>query len=167
MYEARKIANFLLQEFDSRDHALTNMKINKLLYFIQGWGYARLNRKIIRNHFVAWEYGPVVRSVFDAFKHFGSEPITEPAKFLNYETGYLEFIACDTIDEESLRLIRKVIPYYIVKSTSELVRLTHCPGGPWDAVRTASSNRQTMFDRIPDEFISRYFKREFGGVSEN
>jgi uncharacterized phage-associated protein len=167
LYEARKIANFLLQEFDAHAFDVSNMKINKILYFIQGWGYVLLDRKLIRNHFVAWEYGPVVRSVYDSFKEFEHRPITKPACYLNYETGNLEAVSFKDVDEHCVRLIRKIAPYYIAKSTSELVAMSHSAGGPWDTARKARLGEQHIFQRIPDEHISIYFKKEFGASNRN
>jgi uncharacterized phage-associated protein len=55
MYEARKICNFLLANFDAVEFDLTNLRINKLLFFIQA---GALPEGLIRNHFEAWQYGP-------------------------------------------------------------------------------------------------------------
>ncbi|WP_428988964.1 Panacea domain-containing protein [Methylocapsa aurea] len=167
MYEARKIANFLLQKFDARTFDISNMKMNKLLYFIQGWGYVILDRKIIRNHFVAWEYGPVIRSIYESFKEFEAQPISAPAKFLNYETGKLEDVAFDELDHECVELVMKILPFYVEKSASELVAMTHVPGGPWESIYKLTAGRQPIFQHIPDDLISTYFKTEFGGTKRH
>ncbi len=143
------------------------MKLNKILYFVQGWGYVLLDRKLIRNHFVAWEYGPVIRSVYDTFKAFEYRPITKPACYLNYETGKLEVVSFEDVDEDCVGLIRKIAPYYLARSTSELVAVSHSVGGPWDTVRKFAKGEQHIFHRIPDEHITIYFKRAFGASNRN
>jgi uncharacterized phage-associated protein len=44
-------------------------------------------RPLIKNEFEAWENGPVVKVVRDAFKSFGGKKITSRAKKFNLYTG--------------------------------------------------------------------------------
>jgi hypothetical protein len=40
-YEARKLSNLILSEFDADQYELTNLRLNKLLFLIHGWARAR------------------------------------------------------------------------------------------------------------------------------
>jgi len=68
MYEARKVCNFLLANFDAVEFDITNLRINKLLFFLQVAALRQMPEGLIRNHFEAWQFGPVIRPVFDAFR---------------------------------------------------------------------------------------------------
>src|SRR5580698_7043427 len=57
MYEARKNCNYLLTRYDAETYDLTNLRLNKLLYFIHGWSLASRTRGLVRNHFEAWKLG--------------------------------------------------------------------------------------------------------------
>lgn len=161
MYDARKISNLLMSEFDAQQWDLSNLKLNKILFFIQGWAFVRLDRKVIKNHFVAWQHGPVVKSIWQEFQQFGSSPITEQAKYLNYSSGNLEVVSFVDVDQETRTLIQAVAPFYLKKSASELRALTHLPSTPWDMVRRQLAG-PSLSDKIPDNLISSYFKSEFG-----
>ena len=38
-YEARKVCNFILAHYDAQEFDLTNLRLNKLLYFIHGCSF--------------------------------------------------------------------------------------------------------------------------------
>ena len=162
MYEARKIANYLLWRFDAQEFSISNMKMNKLLYFVQGWGYVIEDKALIRNHFVAWEYGPVIKSIYDEFKHYVASPIAQPAKFMNYKSGVVEIVPFDDLDETCINVIEKIAPFYVEKTAAELSTITHKPGGPWETVRKSTGNEAALLQRIPNALISECFRSEFG-----
>jgi uncharacterized phage-associated protein len=47
---------------------LSPLHLQKLLYYCQGWGLALLGRPLFCQPLYAWQYGPVVRDVYDLFK---------------------------------------------------------------------------------------------------
>ena len=157
MYEARKICNFLLAQHDAQRLDLTNLRLNKLVFFIHALSLATRKDGLVRNHFEAWQYGPVVRPVFDAFKSYGDHWVTEPAKFLDYATGQLVPIPFDDITAADAQTINEVFAQYSRFSTGQLVALSHEPGGPWDLVYRAHLADNTASPRIPNELIRRHF----------
>jgi uncharacterized phage-associated protein len=84
-YDAVAVANYLvsrdLAEHD-RKPTLTNMALQKILYFAEGRYLAGHDQPLFENPIEAWDYGPVVPDVYHAFKSYGSKPITAPAKTL-------------------------------------------------------------------------------------
>lgn len=162
MYEARKICNFLLARTDAR-FDLTNLRLNKLLYFIHGWSLTSRQEGLIRNHFLAWKLGPVIRPVFDTFKVYGESRITEPARYLDYLSGQDQPIAYDDIKAEDAEIISRVFSSYDRFSTGQLVEKSHEPGGPWDTVYRAWSKDNRLNLRIPNELIRKHFLTEAGG----
>jgi|ERR1700722_13820473 uncharacterized phage-associated protein len=157
MYEARKVCNYLLARYDAQRLDLTNLRLNKLLFFIHAASLSTRNDGLIRNHFEAWQFGPVIRPVFDAFKKHGDHWVTEPAKFLDYATGELKPIPFDDISSTDTHAIDQAFAEYSRFSTGQLVALSHEPGGPWDLVYRASLADATASPRIPNELIRRHF----------
>jgi uncharacterized phage-associated protein len=51
MYEARKVCNYLLARYDAQRLDLTNLRLNKLLFFIHAASLSTRNDGLIRNHF--------------------------------------------------------------------------------------------------------------------
>lgn len=157
MYEARKICNFLLARYDARQFQLTNLRINKLLYFIHAESLAHRPHGFVRNHFEAWQYGPVIRPVFDAFKVHGESFITAPASYLDYASGQQLPISYDDVTESDRDLIQITFDRYSRLSTGQLVSLSHEKDGPWDTVYKAHLADKALSPRIPNELIRQHF----------
>jgi uncharacterized phage-associated protein len=160
MYEARKIANLLISRFDVGAINLTNLRLNKLLYFIHGHSLLERKNGLVRNHFEAWPYGPVVRVVYDAFKKFGDKIISEPASFLDYATGEHRPIPFDEITPDDTKFIANVCRTYAEFSTARLVALSHQRGGAWDTIFAGHSKNEQLALRISDDLILRDFLNE-------
>jgi uncharacterized phage-associated protein len=163
MYEARKICNFLIARSDTHQFPLTNLRLNKLLYFIHGWGLTSRPDGLVRNHFIAWAHGPVVRPVYDAFKPFGEDPITEPAKYLDYITGQNRAVAYDDISPADAAVIDSVFESYDHFTTGQLYAMAHVVGGPWHIVYSAWAKDNRANLRIPNDLIRTHFLNEAGG----
>lgn len=56
---------------------LTNLHIQKLLYFVQGWTLAEWDRPMFSDPLEAWTHGPVVRSVWKRYEKFGKRPVED------------------------------------------------------------------------------------------
>jgi uncharacterized phage-associated protein len=134
MYEARKICNYLLAHFDAAAFDLTNLRINKLLFFIHAESLSLRPEGLIRNHFEAWQYGPVLRPVFDAFKIYGDAPIAGPAQYLDYASGKRMPVPHEDIQPSDIEIIVREFRKYSRFSTGQLVSLSHEKDGPWDMV---------------------------------
>jgi uncharacterized phage-associated protein len=160
MYEARKICNCLLARYDSKRHDLTNLRLNKLLFFIHGESLKIRPNGLIRNHFEAWQFGPVIRSVFDTFKVYGDNIITMPAYYLDYASGKEVPIPYDDISQSDVRIIEQAFDEYSRLSTGQLVALSHESGGPWDLVYGAILSDRSQSALIPNELIRRHFTGE-------
>lgn len=59
----------------SRTGQISTMKLQKLLYYCQGWSLAWDGTPLFSNKFEAWANGPVVRDVFD--RHRGRFVVTD------------------------------------------------------------------------------------------
>jgi uncharacterized phage-associated protein len=164
MYEARKICNFLLTHFDAQEYELTNLRLNKLLYFIHGWALTRRLDGLVRNHFEAWKLGPVIKPVFDTFKVFGDKRIQGLAEHLDYASGQKRPVSFDEITGADAEIITSVFESYARYKTGELVALSHEEGGPWHVVYTAWANDNRLSPRIPNELIRAYFIGERSNI---
>jgi uncharacterized phage-associated protein len=160
MYEARKICNFLLANFDAVEFDLTNLRINKLLFFIQAGALRQFPEGLIRNHFEAWQFGPVIRPVFDAFKIHKESPITGPAQYLDYASGNRIPVPYHDIRDHHLKIIVREFENYSRFTTGQLVSLSHEPNGPWDIVYNAHLTDPTVSPRIPNQLIRQHFAGE-------
>ena len=84
MPTALDVAKYLIHLATPRDgedtDALGPMRLQKLLYYLQGWHLAAHGRRIFSDDIEAWKHGPVVREVYAHFKNCGlAIPHTEGA----------------------------------------------------------------------------------------
>lgn len=84
---------FLLLSQPSIGDGITNLKLQKLLYYAQGLHLAIHNGvPLFSEKVLAWEHGPVVENVYHDYKINGSQIIERPETKSNLEESQLEFI---------------------------------------------------------------------------
>jgi len=71
-----QVAEFLARYFERQQDKITNLKMQKLLYYAQGIGLGGFRIKLFEEDFYAWEHGPVLKSVYHKYKVLGSGPIS-------------------------------------------------------------------------------------------
>jgi len=74
-YPALAIANEFIKVARERNKQLTPMELLKLVYFAHGWYLALSGVPLINEPVQAWRFGPVIPSIYHAFKRYGSGPI--------------------------------------------------------------------------------------------
>ena len=71
------IANFFVRKGVESDNPTTILPLIKMVYISHGCNLAFYNEPLFKEPVEAWKYGPVVPSVYYAFRHNGSEKITK------------------------------------------------------------------------------------------
>ncbi|PND52553.1 MULTISPECIES: Panacea domain-containing protein [Rhodococcus] len=74
-YRAIDIARWFIAWADNIDAEVSNLKLQKLLYYAQGHRLGSVGEPLFGDELEAWAHGPVVRSVYHAFKDYGKSPI--------------------------------------------------------------------------------------------
>ncbi|HJW80238.1 MAG: type VI toxin-antitoxin system SocA family antitoxin [Microvirga sp.] len=164
-YDARAIANLILDEAEGRGLKLTNLKLQKLLFLCHALFLVQRGRPLVHGSFEAWQYGPVSREANESFRKFGRSIITERASGKNPVTGVHREIA-PPADLEARATVSRVVEFYGNWSTGQLVDLTHATNGPWDHVVRESAGRANFGLRISDRIIVERFKYLWFGVKE-
>ena len=159
MYDVRDVTNFVLDYADQRGLEISNLSLQKLLYFMHGWFFSIYDQPLIKNKFEAWQYGPVQRVIYDQFKSFGKEPIANRrAKRIDPTTGELRYIE-PHISEDHCALIRAILEKYEKYSVGQLVNESHTEDGPWEYVWNQADDVIYPGMKIPNALISDHFKR--------
>jgi uncharacterized phage-associated protein len=161
----KAIANEFLSIAEERgDETLSPMKLQKLLYFADGWMLALKDKPLFPERIHAWQYGPVIPAIYHEFKRYGKDPIRDDATEVVLENGRLE-IATPTIaradasegEKKFARdLVRRIWDVYGGYTAIRLANATHQPGTPWRQVHEEGSNNNIV---IPDNVMRDYFKQ--------
>ena len=156
MYDARAVANFLLDYADRQGMHVTLLWLLKVIYYAHGWHLNQRQQPLISQSFEAWEHGPVVRVVYDAFKGRESAPIIWRAKRFNViENRLLEIH--DDIEPVVKAFLENVIDAYAHISATDLSQATHSKGSPWDRVWNAPNGQISIGMKISNEYIRTWF----------
>ena len=140
-----------------RNIDLSNGKLQKLLFLAHAIFLVTKGRPLVHSSFEAWQYGPVSREAYDAFKSFGAGPITGYAKKRNPATGAEAEIAAPD-DLEVSDVVARVVGHYGPWAFSRLVDLTHAKNGPWDFVVKSAKSNANLGLRISDEIVRERYK---------
>ena len=70
---AQTVANHFVELLHDQG-GISNLKLQKLLYYAQAWHLALYGEPLFRDRIEAWVHGPVVPPVFGAFKHNKWQP---------------------------------------------------------------------------------------------
>lgn len=132
-YDGREIANYILDQCEKQNRPVTNLALQKILYFCHVWSLINLNRPLIKHNFEAWQYGPVLQYVYREFKQFDRQQITSRAFRVNPTSGKRE-VASYNFQEETAALLEQVVNFYSRMSASDLVNMSHADNGPWEKV---------------------------------
>ncbi len=157
MYDARVIANEVLEQAWQAGHDLTQIEIQKICYFLHGHHLMDHGQPLISSEFEAWDFGPVQRSLYDSFKKFGREPIPELATA--FDPIRREKKDLPSIEHNSVReTIAKYLPVYLDIPAFELVEMTHRPGTPWTETQRHAQTSANIGMRIDNKLIVENFE---------
>ena len=75
-FNAEDIAEYFLAQPTSRkSEEITPLKLQKLLYYAQGFTLAILGKSLFTDRIEAWRHGPVCRNVYEKYKKYSYHPL--------------------------------------------------------------------------------------------
>lgn len=119
---------------------ITNLKLQKLLYYIQGFHLAIENKRLFNEDIYAWQYGPVVPDIYHKYKDNGAEVITAITAFDFKKEKFTKF---------QIELIEEVYSVYGQFSALKLMNMTH-EEAPWKTTKIG--------ELITDKKLTSFFK---------
>lgn len=157
------IANYFIELARQHGQPLSPMKLQKLVFFAHAWWLALTGTPLIDETVEAWEYGPVIPTIYQEFKHYGKDNIKEPCRSFTFVGG--EPIAsppelpCPDSNVEAL--LNKIWEVYSKFSAFQLSNMTHIAGTPWEKRVSEIKAKQGILPKgydIPDDLIMEYFR---------
>jgi len=156
-YDVRAIANLVLDEAERAGYSVSNMKINKIVYFLHVDYLVTFGGPLVSAKIEAWEHGPVFRELYHTFKEFGEAAIDNRACVVEPTTGRRK-IAAALLDKRDFDFLRFGISRYVPMSAAALRAESHVEGGPWDQVWNHDSVANPSM-KITDESILDWYGR--------
>lgn len=140
MVTAKDVSDFFLQLSEPEvGDILSNLKIQKLVYYAQGLSLALNNEPLFEDEILAWEHGPVVENLYHQYKEYGANPIPLPQDF-----------DINKFSPEEIELLKEVYDVYGQFSAWKLRNMTHAER-PW--LETQRNNIITK-DLLKEYFLT-------------
>jgi uncharacterized phage-associated protein len=105
---------------EMRDWQISNLELQKILYVAHMVHLGRHGQPLLPETFEAWDYGPVIPSLYHQAKMFGAEPVRDVFYGVKVPDGGAE-----------LETIREVVQFLAPMTPGQLVDLTHWGDGAW------------------------------------
>jgi uncharacterized phage-associated protein len=122
MYNVLLVSKYIINHCNQRDMPISNLKLQKLLYFVQAEFLVSTGNACFPEEIEAWDFGPVVPEAYHKYKVFGSLNIPAMGHTMEFE-----------IAEQARRLIDGIVDALAQYPASQLVEITHRQR-PWKAV---------------------------------
>lgn len=148
-YSADTIAEWFIAWAGAEDADLSNLKLQKLLYYAQGHYLAQTGEPLFRETMQAWSHGPVVPSVYRQYKSFGSGDVRPVHEF-----------DWDQVDDETTQFLIQVWNTYGGYGAWKLRNMTHNER-PW----VEHFRPGEMFIEIPTEDVRSFFRSRLASNS--
>lgn len=142
MATASRIAKYIVKEALKRKMPVTNLKLQKLLYFVQGVHLFMHEKVAFPDEIIAWQYGPVVKDVYYEYSIYGANdiiPIDKNEKII--------------LSMRLKKLVSFVLDDLLRYSDIALVKETKKEGSPWSQV--------SLNEVIDEKDIYEYFLKNY------
>lgn len=149
MIEYNKLANYVIMRCNKENKEISNLKLQKMVFYCQAYHIARYRERLIDNQFEAWRHGAVLPALYDDYSYLGYSNIHKyneveynnmRSEFGEYLTGFLD----------------KIIDKYSVLTPSEIRELNHREE-PWIEAREGYEPEERCNEEIKEEIIYRYY----------
>ena len=135
---AVEIANFFIR---SGQGEYSPLKIQKLIYIASLLHIRRFGKSLVRESFQAWEYGPVISTLYHKLKQYGRLHVRRPIK--TYDPAVLS--------DDQIEILKLVDESFGCMPPSKLVRITHDKDGAWAKNYVAGAKVSIPEEDIIDE----------------
>lgn len=114
MLKAQDIANYFLFKAEQDEELISNLKLQKLIYYAQGLHLAFNGSPLFNEKIKAWRYGPVVEELYFLYKRYGAGGIPADKSFKP-----------KNIDKKTREFLGEVYTVFGQFSAMRLMDLTH------------------------------------------
>lgn len=153
MFSPKAIANYFLDLAAASGQSITPMKLQKLVYYAHGWYAGYTQQPLINEPVEAWQYGPVIPSLYHEFKRFGSGTIKGKATDFDSQ-GFGE--VPPPSDPNIRAFLENVWKSYGRYTGIALSEMTHSADSPWHETWVKCAGMKGV--DIPFSSIAEHFK---------
>lgn len=141
IYPAEGIAKYIIWHEWEAKRPVSNLRLQKLLYFIQAYFIIIKNEPLFKDKIYGWECGPVVLEIYEKYRKYGSMIIQN-----------IEAYSDPPIFKKDKELIDLMLEECASKSNTELLNIT-LNQLPWRMANAGyTANREITIDSMKKYF---------------
>jgi len=141
------VADYFLAFANETGDPITNLKLQKLVYYAQAWHLANYSKPLFKDDFEAWVHGPVIPALYFAYQEYGPSPIKSDERMKDVEKRF-------TL--EAMELLQEVAEVYMPHGAYHLERMTH-QEDPWNNARGHCEPDEKCENIISKESMEKYY----------
>lgn len=154
-YSVNDVADSILLKLNAdEDCYVVNLKLQKLVYYVQAWNFGKNGDAFVTGDFEAWVHGPVHRELYDRFKDTKSL-----YSFIGKE-DVKDDEAINKLSEEDSEFIDLILDNYASFNASDLERMTH-KEEPWIKARNGKGPLERCTNPISKESMIEYYGKKW------
>ncbi|MGL6168774.1 MAG: Panacea domain-containing protein [Fusobacteriaceae bacterium] len=147
------ICRFIVNYSNKNSYGVSNLKLQKLLYFVQAKFLLETDKPCFEEKIEAWDYGPVVPEAYHEFKEYGGMNIPTIHRYKSsIQKSEIEFDEKIIISESRDKII-SVLDFFENYTAGNLIDITH-KQDPWKNAYIST------FKIIENDSIKRYFNEQ-------
>lgn len=133
-YDALDVACYIINYCNYNDMEITNLRLQKLLYFVQAASFSERKQEFFHNDIEAWTYGPTIREVYKEYSRYMGNHIYPTTIYKVFRKGVIgvDYVVYNesVFKKKDKVLIMAVIEVLKDKTTYELVEISRRQS-PW------------------------------------
>ena len=114
-----ELSRYIIRRYNSNMHEITNLKLQKILYYIQGYFFKLKSKPAFNEEIYSWPYGPVVKEIYFEYSGNGADSISLSDGDMSIQTDL------NDVNKLDKKLINQIINKSYAYSAFDLVKKTH------------------------------------------
>lgn len=148
----QEVARYFIAVANTTGDWMTNLRLQKLVYYAQAWHLAIFERPLFAGTFEAWIHGPVLPELYREYRQYGSMPIDAPDLDEAWLTRFRQ-----AHDPEVVEFLDQVVDSYMGFTAYELERMTH-QEDPWRVARGTLAPDAPSSNPIREDLMAQYYR---------
>lgn len=153
MYDALDVSRYIINYSNEKEYGISNLKLQKILYLVQAYFLTSTegHRPCFADPIEAWNFGPVVPTVYHEFKQYGAGDIPSVVSYIEFDPDNIwnsKRIRYETkIQKEDRSRIADVVGRFADFSAHDLLTLVQRQS-PWIETYVPGQHNEITNDEI-------------------
>lgn len=155
-YDVLDVCRFIINYSNEKDYGISNLKLQKILYFTQAYFLVKTEKPCFREKIRAWDFGPVVPEAYREYKQYGSGDIPTISYVIDFDeddiwNSIVRKYKDNVLSGYDKRMIEDVVDKFADYSATDLVTITHRQA-PWKEAYKLGKNSEITLNAIKEYF---------------